>query len=66
VQNFNDKQGKKIYNTLVMLALLLDVVNPNSGWKSRLFDLMASMPEGTDQAMGFPEGWSEELAVWLR
>jgi hypothetical protein len=62
-QYFNSKQDRKIYNTLVMLALLLDVVSPKSGWKTRLLELILSMPEGADQAMGFPLGW-RSLEAW--
>lgn len=60
---FNPAQDRKIYNTLLMLALLLERIFPDSSWPTRLVELVATMPAGTDQAMGFPAGW-QSLPVW--
>jgi len=61
---FNPAQDRKIYNTLLMLALLLERINPGSHWADRLTQLVAAMPPGTDQAMGYPPGW-QNLPVWV-
>jgi abortive infection bacteriophage resistance protein len=61
---FNPAQDRKIYNTLLMLALLLQRIFPDSSWPTRLTQLMATMPPGTAQAMGFPVGW-QSLPVWM-
>lgn len=60
---FNPAQDRKVYNTLLMLALLLDRISLHSNWKKRLVKLLATMPPGTPEAMGFPNGW-QELPVW--
>jgi hypothetical protein len=60
---FNPTQDRKIYNTLLMLVLLLERISPDSSWKARLMQLMATMPLGTAQAMGFPDGW-QAFPVW--
>lgn len=62
---FNAVEDHKVYNTLLMLALLLKRVTPDSTWKRRLLELLTSMPEGTTEAMGFPESW-REFEVWAR
>lgn len=60
---FNPAQDRKIYNTLLMLALLLDRISPDSSWRTRLACLVDSMPAGTTEAMGFPTGW-QHLPAW--
>lgn len=62
---FNPAEDHKLYNTLLMLALLLNRVTPDSTWKKRLLELLATMPEGTTEVMGFPNGW-REFEVWAR
>jgi len=62
---FNAAEDRKVYNTLLMLALLLNRATPGSTWKQRLLELLATMPEGTTEAMGFPESW-REFEVWAR
>ena len=60
---FNPGQDRKIYNTLLMLALLLDKVCPDSTWKDQILHLITTMPAGTATAMGFPSGW-EGMSIW--
>ncbi|MBZ2190100.1 Abi family protein [Alcanivorax sp. JB21] len=62
VSSFNPGQQRRIYNTLVMLAALMDVVCPDSQWKKRLGDLLVQHHIDA-HAMGFPEGW-RNLPVW--
>lgn len=45
------------------LALLLERISPDSRWKVKLLQLIATMPPETPEAMGFPAGW-QALAVW--
>jgi hypothetical protein len=51
---FNVQEDHKVYNTLLMLTLLLERVCPDNTWKSRLVRLIAQMPAGTTDAMDFP------------
>lgn len=60
--NFNTADGKKLYNTLVMLAYLMDQINPHS-WKKRLGKLFAKHPEVTERHMGFPDNWRDR-PIW--
>lgn len=53
---FNRADGRRIYNTLVMLAYLMDTMGSNS-WKRRLDDLFTQHPDVNPRAMGFPPDW---------
>ena len=60
--NFNHEDGKRLYNTLVMLAYLMDSINPNT-WKIRLNKLFEKYPVVQPRFMGFPDEW-RKLPVW--
>ncbi|MFP7756227.1 Abi family protein [Thermodesulfobacteriota bacterium B35] len=60
--NFNHEDGKRIYNTLVMLAYLMDRINPNT-WKIRLNSLFAKYSVVNPRIMGFPENW-QDRPIW--
>ncbi|MFO7598785.1 MAG: Abi family protein, partial [Candidatus Desulfacyla sp.] len=60
--NFNQDDGRKIYNTLVMLAYLLDTMGSNT-WKQRLKSLFTECPQVSPRAMGFPQDWHTR-PVW--
>lgn len=53
----NTNSTRKIYNTLVAIGYLLDIVAPESGWKKRLVDLVVGCDLASPLAMGFPENW---------
>lgn len=55
----NRAEPRKIYNTLVMLGHLMDIVNPGHKWRERLGDLLTHHPAVTPPAMGFPKDWKE-------
>jgi len=60
--NFNTSDGKRLYNTLVMLAYLLDQINTHS-WKKRLGKLFTKHPEVSERNMGFPANWRDR-PIW--
>ena len=60
--NNDGRQTRKIYNTLVMLAYMMDRISPNHHWKSRLQTLISDHTIDT-KAMGFPIGW-RTLPIW--
>lgn len=60
--NFNAGDGKRLYNTLVMLAYLMDRINTH-GWKKRLGLLLQRHPEVHEHPMGFPADWRER-PIW--
>ncbi len=57
-----DRRLRKLYNTLVITAYLMDVINPGHHWKQRLKDLIASHNIDTSK-MGFPAGWQAK-PIW--
>ncbi|MFA7061276.1 MAG: Abi family protein, partial [Pedobacter sp.] len=52
--NLNRNDGKMLYNTLAMLAYLMDILNPGHHWKKRLGDLFLHHPSVKSCTMGFP------------
>lgn len=62
VTALNPAAPRKLYNTLAMLACLLDGICPGHAWKSRLHDLLAAHTVPL-AAMGFPSQW-RSTALW--
>lgn len=60
--SLNPGNGRKPYNTLVLLAYLMDRISPGHHWKTRLFGLINNHQPDI-RAMGFPSGW-EALPLW--
>lgn len=63
-QNFNihNHARKNIYNPMVMLAYLMDIISPGHHFKKRLFKLL-EQHEIDETAMGFPQKW-KTLPIW--
>ncbi|MEO5354525.1 MAG: Abi family protein [Magnetococcus sp. XQGC-1] len=62
VADFHPAEDRKIYNTLVMLAWMMDRICPVHHWTARLLDLLkrhAILPE----AMGFPQDFATR-SIW--
>ena len=62
---FNLNARDKIYNTLVMLAYLTDVIPPPCEWARQLLCLLDGCDEEREAAMGFPAGW-RAAEFWRR
>ncbi|TDT40207.1 hypothetical protein DES49_1972 [Halospina denitrificans] len=60
--NFNPRADRKLYNTLVMTAYLMDIVSPGNHWKQRLRALIEEYEVDTAQ-MGFPEDFKQR-PIW--
>ncbi|MFO7582448.1 Abi family protein [Guyparkeria sp.] len=56
----NPSAPRKIYNTLAMLAYLLDVISPDHHWRRHLGRLIARHEIDT-RLMGFPDDWEGEV-----
>ncbi len=56
------RMERKIYNTLVMLAYIMDIVSLNHHWKTRLKDLIKEH-NINPSAMGFPADW-QTRPIW--
>nr|VFK75803.1 MAG: Abi-like protein [Candidatus Kentron sp. MB] len=53
--NKNKKQERNLYNTLVMIAHLMDIINPSNKWSDRLSHIINEYNINV-YAMGFPPG----------
>ena len=58
---FTRPDDGKVYNALVMVMYLLDVITPHGDWSARLVALKETEPYSSipDVDMGFPQGWRE-------
>lgn len=63
VASLNHQDSRRLYNTLAMLAWLLDVICPGHHWKQRLKAVLAQHAVDP-QRMGFPAGW-EQMPIWV-
>lgn len=53
----NSSATRKLYNTLVAINYLMDVIAPGTEWKKHLIDLLAEYPLANPTEMGFPADW---------
>jgi abortive infection bacteriophage resistance protein len=53
----------KLYNTLLLLLYLMDVISPGHHWRQRLLHLLTAHPAVPLAAMGFPAEW-QRSAIW--
>ena len=57
--SFNPAAPRQLYNTLVMLAYLLSIIEPDNCWKQRLLELIKGQDFPVASQMGFPPDWQE-------
>lgn len=64
IDSFNSdrRSERKLYNTLVMTAYLMDTINPSHHWKQRLKGLVATH-DIEIRKMGFPDDWQAK-PIW--
>lgn len=55
----NPEAGRKIYNTLVAIGYLTEVVAPGSHWRQRVIQLLQSCDLAKPADMGFPDSWQD-------
>lgn len=60
---FNPDASQFLYNTLTMLAYLLDLMSPNHTWRQQVHTLIVTRPEIDTALMGFPADW-QQRTVW--
>ncbi|SCK11636.1 Abi family protein [Vogesella sp. LIG4] len=60
---FNPNETQLLYNTLTMLAYLLDLMSPNHTWRRQIHALIAAHPEIDTALMGFPADWRQR-SLW--
>ncbi|MBB6181950.1 hypothetical protein [Pseudorhizobium flavum] len=59
----NPSMTRKLYNTLVVLGYMMNVVAPGTDWRTRLRNLIRGCPLADTTAMGFPANWLQ-LPAW--
>ncbi|WP_205570077.1 Abi family protein [Actinomyces lilanjuaniae] len=58
--NGQSSEQRRLYLVLVSLQSILFTVSPRSTWASRLATLLGRYPHVPRQALGMPEGWSDD------
>lgn len=62
--NPHPKAPGRLYNCLVMLAHLTDIIQPEIGWRHRLRELIQAQTFPVAPHMGFPPDWLNR-PIWL-
>jgi abortive infection bacteriophage resistance protein len=57
--SFHPAEDRKLYNTLVILGHMMDVIAPGHTWTRRLVELIDETPFNVTPEMGFPSDWRE-------
>lgn len=55
----HEVDGRRVFATLTILSYLLAYIAPDTSWRARLFELIATRSEYDLRQMGFTEGWQE-------
>ena len=55
--------SKKLYNYLIVMAIIVRKVAPLSTWPSRMAKVISPMPSEQQEAMGCPVGWYQQQ-IW--
>lgn len=53
----NDDAKDRLYNRLVIIAYLMDFIEPSARWKAELASLFEAHPTVSIDRMGFPDNW---------
>ena len=54
--------SRKIYNTLIVILYMMDIISPNHTWRSKLKDLLSGREDNLN-LMGFPTNWND-YKIW--
>ena len=63
VASLNPPEDRLIYNTLAIMAYIVDIVEPENHWAHRLMALLRSQKLPVTQHMGFPDDWATR-PIW--
>ena len=58
---FNQPDSRKIYNVMVMVAYLMERINPRAEWRQRLTALLDEYGHLPRSSMGMPSDWRDKL-----
>lgn len=65
VESFNPEEDRRLYNTLVMLAHVVNIIEPENHWSHRLRALLHAQTFPVTERMGFPDDW-ETRPIWQK
>lgn len=57
VAELNAEHPHRLYNSLVVLLHVMDLISPMHSWRRRVLDLLGKHPNVPKESMGFPAGW---------
>ena len=63
MDSFHPLEARRIYNTLVLLGHMMNVILPGHTWVRRLVKLVEDTPFPVTAEMGFPEDWRSR-SIW--
>ncbi len=55
---------KKVYFSLCIIKYFLNIISPHNDRKGKIETLLSDYPAIDTNAMGFPQGWTDE-PLWL-
>lgn len=64
IESLHPSEDRRVYNTLVVLAHVVDLVEPKNHWAHRLLALLRAQTFPVTQHMGFPADW-EDRPMWV-
>lgn len=59
IPNLNPAEDRRLYNTLVLLLHMVDVIEPAAHWPARLSQHLLKLNSGLLPQMGFPMDWKD-------
>ena len=62
---FNKQAPGKVYNAIVLITHLMEVITPHGDWPERLLELKGAYTSVSEADMGFPANW-ENNPMWRR
>ena len=65
IPNLHPAEGRRIYNTLILLIHVVGVVEPDTTWPKRLLTHLLTLDSGLLPLMGFPTDW-QERPLWKK
>ena len=59
VESLNPAADRRVYNTLTLLAHIVNIVEPENHWKDRMRRLIEDQNIPVTEHMGFPDNWKD-------
>jgi abortive infection bacteriophage resistance protein len=63
IPNLHPQENRRLYNTLVLLAHMVDEIEPSANWPLRLYRHLLILKPALLSNMGFPADW-QQRPLW--